>query len=321
MGRAQESDGGEGDLSREREIVSWVARLGAVSVEQIGRRFEVGRSVAYEQVRRLVEFGLLERTQTAIGDPTLISATQLRHHLRRPWPEAADDPDRRGRPLARHAPTSRSSSSAATAPSSVLTERELRFDAKLTGKPIGAAKLGETLNGHRRLHWPDLAVRTDQGLIVYEVELTPKSRRRARVDRQGLAACPTRSSGASTSVAPSSPTQQVVDRSDQQGGCGGSGVRGRVAAGGAMSTTPRGGRRMQRRHRRLSASPRSSRRRDVAATAPERPTDRRDSAVGSDTIGGSRGSRHGPYELQEVRPAAGADRPSRQAASHPGRAS
>jgi len=62
-------------LNREREIVRWVSRLGAVSVEQIGRRFGVGRSVAYEQVRRLVKFGLLERTQTAIGDPTLISAT------------------------------------------------------------------------------------------------------------------------------------------------------------------------------------------------------------------------------------------------------
>jgi transposase len=63
-------------LNREREIVRWVSRLGAVSVEQIGRRFGVGRSVAYEQVRRLVKFGLLERTQTAIGDPTLISATR-----------------------------------------------------------------------------------------------------------------------------------------------------------------------------------------------------------------------------------------------------
>ena len=51
-------------------------RLGAVSVEQIARRSGVGRSVAYEQVRRLVEYGLLERTQTAIGDPTLISATR-----------------------------------------------------------------------------------------------------------------------------------------------------------------------------------------------------------------------------------------------------
>jgi hypothetical protein len=63
-------------------------------------------------------------------------------------------------------------------PARLLTERELRFQAQLTGKPIGAGKLGETLNGYWRLHWPDLAVRTDEGLIVYEVELTPKSKRR-----------------------------------------------------------------------------------------------------------------------------------------------
>ena len=44
--------GGEENLGREREVVRWVARLGAVSVGQIGSRFGVGRSVAYELVRR-----------------------------------------------------------------------------------------------------------------------------------------------------------------------------------------------------------------------------------------------------------------------------
>ena len=53
-----------------------MARLGAVSVEQIGRPFSGGEVVAYELVRRLIGFGLLERTRTAIGDPTLISATR-----------------------------------------------------------------------------------------------------------------------------------------------------------------------------------------------------------------------------------------------------
>ncbi len=196
------------ELSREREIVRWVARLGAVSVEQIGRRFEVGRSVAYEQVRRLVEFGLVERTQTAIGDPTLISATRdgityAGLGLRPPtirigevdhWLTCAD--------VAielelRHGAER------------VLTERELRFDAQLSGKPIGAAKLGETLNGYWRLHWPDLAVRTDEGLVVYEVELTPKSRRRLQAILRGWR----RAREVERCVylcSPSSPTQQVV---------------------------------------------------------------------------------------------------------------
>src|SRR5262245_36984684 len=65
----------KGRVRREREIVLWIARLGAVSVGQIGSRFGVGRSVAYELVRRLVAGGLLERTPTLAGDPTLISAT------------------------------------------------------------------------------------------------------------------------------------------------------------------------------------------------------------------------------------------------------
>ncbi len=91
----------------------------------------------------------------------------------------------------------------------ILTERELRFQAQLTGRPTGAAKLGETLNGYWRLHWPDLAVRTDEGLVVYEVELTPKAKRRlekivrgwkrARDIERCVYLCP-----------PSSPAQQVV---------------------------------------------------------------------------------------------------------------
>lgn len=91
----------------------------------------------------------------------------------------------------------------------MLTERELRFQAQLTGKPVGAAKLGETLNGYWRLHWPDLAVREADGMTVYEVELTPKSRRRlmailrawrrARHVERCVYLCP-----------PSTPTQHVV---------------------------------------------------------------------------------------------------------------
>ena len=196
------------ELSREREIVSWVARLGAVSVEQIGRRFGVGRSVAYELVRRLVEFGLLERTQTAIGDPTLISATRdgityaglglrpapIRIGEVDHWIACADiaiELEHR------------------YGPERLVTERELRFAAQLTGKPVGAAKLGETLNGYWRLHWPDLAVRTDAGLVVYEVELTPKSKRRL----QAILRAWRRARDVERCVYlcfPSSPTQQVV---------------------------------------------------------------------------------------------------------------
>lgn len=168
---------GVGELKREREIVRWVGQLGAVSVDQIGRRFEVGRSVAYEQVRRLVKAGLLERTQTLIGDPTMISATAqgityaglgfptatIRIGEVDHWLACADVAIVLER---RHGPDK------------VLTERELRFQEQLSGRQIASAKLGETANGYWRRHWPDLVVVEEARTTAYEVELTPKSRKR-----------------------------------------------------------------------------------------------------------------------------------------------
>ena len=56
-------------------MVAWIGRFGAVELGHVHRRWEIGRSVAYSLVRRLVEAGLLERVQTLPGDPTLIRAT------------------------------------------------------------------------------------------------------------------------------------------------------------------------------------------------------------------------------------------------------
>ena len=128
-----------GRARREREIVRWVARLGAVSVGQIGSRFGVGRSVAYELVRRLVCAGMLERTQTLAGDPTLIGATTagiayaglglptptIRIGEVDHWLACADVAIELER---RHGLKS------------VLTDRELRFQERLTGKPIASAR-------------------------------------------------------------------------------------------------------------------------------------------------------------------------------------
>ena len=150
----------------------------------------------------------MERTQTAIGDPTLISATRqgityAGLGLKPPtirigevdhWLTCADvaiELERR------------------YGPERLMTERELRFEAQLASHTMGAVKLGETLHGYWRLHWPDLAVRSDEGLVVYEVELTPKSKRRLEKILRAWAwaddiercvyLCP-----------PSSPTQRVV---------------------------------------------------------------------------------------------------------------
>jgi len=164
-------------VRREREIVRWVARLGAVSAGLIGRRFGVGRTVSYELVRRLVAGGLLERTPTLAGDSTLISATAsgiayaglglqpptIRIGEVDHWLACADVAIELERRLGAE---------------SVLTDREVRFEERLTGRSIASAKLGETRNGYWRLHYPDLAVVEDERTTAYEVELTPKSQRR-----------------------------------------------------------------------------------------------------------------------------------------------
>ncbi|MQA73785.1 MAG: hypothetical protein GEU88_05475 [Solirubrobacterales bacterium] len=195
-------------MNREREIVAWVGRLGAVSVEQIGRRFEVGRSVAYEQVRRLVEFGLLERKQTPIGDPTLISATKegityaglglqtptIRIGEAEHWLACTDVAIELEH---RHGPDQ------------VLTERELRFQERLGGRPIASAKLGETATGYWRRHWPDLAVIENGYTTVYEVELTPKSRRRLEAILRAWRRAE-HVEGCVYLCPPSTPTQHVV---------------------------------------------------------------------------------------------------------------
>jgi hypothetical protein len=207
---AAEVGDGEESLSREREIVCWVSRLGAVSIGQIGSRFGVGRSVAYEQVRSLIAGGLLERAQTLDGDPSLLSATPagityaglglqpatIRIGEVDHWLACADVAIELER---RHGPES------------VLTDREVRFKEQLTGEPLASAKLGETRNGYWRLHYPDLAVVGGQRPTAYEVELTPKSQRRletivrawrrARHVERCVYLCP-----------PASPTQQAVER-------------------------------------------------------------------------------------------------------------
>ncbi len=197
-----------GSVRREREIVRWVARLGAVSVGHVGSRFGVGRSVAYELVRRLVAGGLLERTPTLAGDPTLISATAsgvayaglglppatIRIGEVDHWLACADvaiDFERRH------------------GPESVLTDRELRFREQLTGRPIASAKLGETRNSYWRVHHPDLAVVESERTTAYEVELTPKSRRRLETIIRAWRRA--RHVERCVYLCPAGPTQQAVE--------------------------------------------------------------------------------------------------------------
>jgi hypothetical protein len=195
--------------SREIELVAWIARLGAVEMRHVRKRFRVGRSVAYELVARGVRAGLLERVRLLNGEPALLRATQdgielsglglsvakLRAGQLRHWIACADVALwAEGQWGAEH----------------LLSERELRFAEALEGRPIASAIVGERSDGGPLLHRPDLVVSAGERPIAIEVELTPKAPgrlraivkawRRARHVERAIYFCPV------------GPTQQAVSR-------------------------------------------------------------------------------------------------------------
>jgi hypothetical protein len=196
-------------MERDRELVGWVGRLGAVEVGHVMQRFEVGRSGAYGLVARLSEAGLLERVALLRGEPALIRATadglelaglglalaKLRAGQLRHWSACADVAlwvERRW------------------GPEHLLSERELRFAELDSRKPIASAVVGELADGRPMLHRPDLVVNGAERPIAIEVELTPKAPsrleaivrawRRARHVERVIYFCPP------------GPTQQAVER-------------------------------------------------------------------------------------------------------------
>ena len=196
-------------MRRDRELVEWVGRLGAVEARQVGVKFSVERSAAYELIARLIKAGLLERVQMIYGEPSLIRATQTGiafaglglplatirigelHH----WIACADVVLWAERRYGNDA---------------VLSEREIRFQEKLERRAVASAKLGELPDGRPRLHRPDLVVDRGDGLVAIEVELTPKApaRLRAIVRAWRRAACVERV----VYFCSPGPTQQAVER-------------------------------------------------------------------------------------------------------------
>jgi DNA-binding Lrp family transcriptional regulator len=74
---------------RDLEIVSWLDRLGGGSVEQIRRRFGLGRTQGYRRLQVLEDFGLVRRVDLLVQFPGLyvaprqsVSAWHIEHTLR-----------------------------------------------------------------------------------------------------------------------------------------------------------------------------------------------------------------------------------------------
>jgi chromosome segregation and condensation protein ScpB len=60
----------------ERSVVAWIAVIGAVSAQDVMKRFGVGRTVGYRRLRALVNHGLLSRARLVYGQPALYVATR-----------------------------------------------------------------------------------------------------------------------------------------------------------------------------------------------------------------------------------------------------
>jgi hypothetical protein len=196
-------------MGRDRELVGWIARMGAVEIGHVQKRFGTCRSVSYEVVGRLVEAGLIERVATLPGDPTLLSTTpqgiayaglglptarvgagQVDH-----WVACADVAIWAERRWGRD---------------SLLSERELRFAEVDAPRPIASAIVGELPDGRPMLHRPDLVVLDDGRTMAIEVELTPKAPRRLeRIVRSWRRA---RHVDQILYLVPPGPTQRAVER-------------------------------------------------------------------------------------------------------------
>ena len=164
-------------LSRDRELVRFVGRHGAVAIEHVMARMCVGRTAAYRRVAACMGRGLLERLDLVREEPSLLRATRagLRYAglglgVAVVSPGSVDHWLR--------CATTALALSEEFGPERVLSERELRLLKRIEGRAIASAKVGELPGGEPRLHRPDLAVLAEERLIAVEVELTPKAPRR-----------------------------------------------------------------------------------------------------------------------------------------------
>jgi hypothetical protein len=160
---------------RDWQILRWIGRMGAVSVDHLRARFALGRTVAYRRSAVLIEAGLIERVPCLPGQSRLLRATQqgLRmaglsgrvavaspalnaHHVAcawiAMWLERQHGQD------------------------AVLSERDVWMAEGIARQPVASSRIGELPNGEPRLHRPDLAVLNGRGVaLVVEVELSPKA--------------------------------------------------------------------------------------------------------------------------------------------------
>lgn len=160
--------------ARDLELLRWIGRIGAVTIDQVMTRFGLGQTVAYDRIAACVAAGLLSRSAVVYEAPTFLTATRGGLELvglGLPEVEVSTA-------LARHHHVCGDVAiwlEERYGPQSVLSVRELVFEERLTGRPLASAKVGELPSGHPRLHRPDFAIIAATAIRAIEVELTPKA--------------------------------------------------------------------------------------------------------------------------------------------------
>ena len=165
---------------RDLELVHWIGRIGAVTVDHLIARFELSRTTAYRRTAACLDERLLQRTQVLHRAPALLVAT--RDGLRSAG---------LGLKSVRISPSLAAHHEACAdavlwlereyGPERVVSVRELIAEEHACGRAIASAKVGETIAGATQWHRPDFAVLGENGSHPIEVELTPKAP--ARLDR------------------------------------------------------------------------------------------------------------------------------------------
>ena len=172
-----EASGAAGRIAPDLELVRFVGRYGAVSINHVMEVLGVRRSMAYRRVAACVERGLLERLDLVRAEPTLLRAT--RSGLR--YAGLGLEPAIVSSGSVHHwlACVSTALQLAAEAGlDQLVSDRELRLFERIEGKPLASAKVGEHPDGSPALHRPDLAIIGGGLPIAVEVELTPKAPQR-----------------------------------------------------------------------------------------------------------------------------------------------
>lgn len=177
LGRSREHSRGR-TTARDLEILRWLCRVRFATLEQLARRFSMGRSQSFHRIGHLVDEGFLLRhpqlfgigpaillvtprgvaaSRSKLGAPE-VDARQLDHDVE--LVELVIDHELQGE--------------------RVFTERQLR---KLATRPDAdkgryALELGS--GEGRRLHFPDLIVEADGCRTAIELEISEKTKRRLR---------------------------------------------------------------------------------------------------------------------------------------------